>query len=63
MFKTFLFVRYSRRTLNYPERISLSDLTHVMSMVDLADIYVKISRIYTGCYLEREFIELIHMNP
>ena len=56
-------MRYSRRTLNYLERISLSDLTYVMSTVDLVVIYVKIPRIDNLCSLEKEFIELIHMNP
>ena len=54
---------YLRRTLNYPERIALSDLTHMMSMVDPVAIGVDIPRIDSGCYLEKEFTDLIRMNP
>ena len=54
---------YSIRTLNYPERISLSDLTHTMSMADHVPIDVETPRIDSGCSLEKEFIELIRMNP
>ena len=32
---------YSRRTLNYIERITLSDPTHMISMADLVDISVE----------------------
>ena len=63
MLKIFLFVGYSRRTSNYPERITLSDLTHMMSMADLVAIDVEIPMIDSGCSLEKEFIELICMNP
>ena len=54
---------YSRRTSNYPERIALTDLTHMMSMVDLVAIGVETPRIYSRCSLEKEFTELISMNP
>ena len=54
---------YSRRTLNYPERIALSDLTHMMSMADPMAIGVEPPRIDSGCSLEKEFAELICMNP
>ena len=54
---------YSRRTSNYPERIALSDLTHMMSMADHVAIGVETRRIDSGCSLEKEFTELIHMNP
>ena len=54
---------YSRGTLNYPKRIVLSYLTHMMSMLDLVAIGVETLRIYSGCSLEKEFIELIRMNP
>ena len=50
-------MRYSRSTLNYLERIKLFDPTHMMSMTDLVAI------IDSGCSLEREFIELIRLNP
>ena len=54
---------YSRRTSNYPERITLSELTHIMSMVDHVAIGVETPRIDSGCSLEKEFIELIRVNP
>ena len=54
---------YSRRTSNYSERITLFDLTHMMSMVDLVAIGVETPRIDCGCSLEKEFTEFIHMNP
>ena len=59
----FLFVGYSRRTSNYSERITLSDLTHMMSMIDPVAIGVETPRIDSGCSLEKEFSELICMNP
>ena len=54
---------YSRRTSNYPERITLSNQTHMMSMVDPIAIGVETLRIDSGCSLEKEFTELIRMNP
>ena len=54
---------YSRRIPNYPKRILLFDLTHMMSMVDLVAIGIETARIESGCSLEKEFIELICMNP
>ena len=54
---------YSRRTSNYPERIEISDLTNMMSMVDPVAIGVEIPRIDSGLSLEKEFTELIRMNP
>ena len=54
---------YLRRTLNYPERITLSNLFHMMSMADPIAIGVETLRIDSGCSLEKEFIELIRMNP
>ena len=56
-------MEYSRKTSDYPERIALSDLTHIMSMVDPITIGVKTLRIDSGCSLKKEFIELIGMNP
>ena len=53
----------SRRKSNYPERISLSDLTHIMSMTDPVAIDVEISKIDNECSLDKEFTELIRMNP
>ena len=56
-------MRYSRRTSNYPKRIIISNLSHMMSMVDSVAIGVEKLRINSGCSLEKEFTELIHMNP
>ena len=53
---------YSRRISNYPERIALSDLTHMMSMVDPIAINMKTLRIDSGCSLEKELPKLICMN-
>ena len=54
---------YSRRTSNYPKRIALSNLSHMMSMADHIAIDVETLRIDSGCSLEKEFTELIRMNP
>ena len=35
----------------------------MMSMGDPMTISVETIRIDSGCFLEKEFIELIHMNP
>ena len=56
-------MRYSRRTLNYLERVVLYDLTRTMNMAYLVTIGVETLRIYNGCSLEKEFIELIYINP
>ena len=56
-------MRYSRWTSNYPERISLSNPTHMMSMADHIAISVETLKIDSGCSLEKEFTELIRMNP
>ena len=63
MLYTVLLVRYSRRTSNYPKKITLLDLTHMMSMADLVAIYIGILWKESGSSLEKEFTELIHMNP
>ena len=54
---------YLIRTSNYLKRIALSDLTHMMSMVDLVVISVETPRIDSGCSSKKEFTELICMNP
>ena len=54
---------YSRRTSNYSKRIALSNLTHMMSMTDPIAIGVETLGIDSGCSLEKEFNELIRMNP
>ena len=56
-------MRYSIRTSNYPKRVALSNPTHMMSMADPIAIDVETLRIDSGCSLEKEFTELIRMNP
>ena len=56
-------MRYSRRTLNYSERITLSNPTHMISMDGPVAIGVETLRIDSGCSLEKEFTKLIRMNP
>ena len=63
MFQTFLFRGYSISISNYLKRITLFDLTHMMSMTNIVAIGMKILRIDSECYLEKVFIELISMNP
>ena len=50
-------------TSNYPERITLSNPTHMMSMVDPIAIVMETLRIDGGRSLEKEFTKLIRMNP
>ena len=45
-------------TLKYLQRITLSDMTHVMSMVDTKAINEETLRIYNKLSLKKEFIEL-----
>ena len=54
---------YSRRTSNYMKGIVLSNPTHMMSMADPVAISVETLRTDSGCSLEKEFTELIRMNP
>ena len=54
---------YSRKIFNYTKRTTLSDLTHMMSMGNPVAIGVEILRIDSGCSLEKDFIELIRINP
>ena len=54
---------YLRRTSNYPERITLSNPSHKMSIADPKAIGVETLRIDSGCSLEKEFTQLIRMNP
>ena len=63
MLYTFLFVGYSRRTSNYPERIAISNPTHMISIGDPIAIGVETLRIDSGCSLKKELIELIPLNP
>ena len=53
---------YLRRTSNL-KRIALSNMTHMMSMDDSIVICVVTLRIDSACSLEKEFTELIRMNP
>ena len=41
----------------------LSDPTYILSIADLVAISVETPRIDSKCFLEKEFIELINMNP
>ena len=54
---------YSRRISNYLERITLSNPTHMMNMAYLVAISVETLRIDSRCSMEKEFTELIHINP
>ena len=64
MFKTFILVGYSRGISNYLEKITLYDQTPMMSIVDPVAINVETPRIiYSGCSLDKEFTELIYINP
>ena len=57
-----MFVGYLIETSNYQKIITLSDPTHMISMVDPIAIGVEALRIDSGCSLDKIFIELIHMN-
>ena len=50
-------------TSNYPERIALSNPTHMISMADHVAVDVETLRINSGYSLEKEFTKLILMNP
>ena len=54
---------YSIRISNYPNRITLHYLAHIMSMTNLMVIDVKRPKKYSEKSLEKEFIKLILMNP
>ena len=47
-------MRDSRRTSNYPERILLSNLTHMMSIADHVPISVEPLKIDIGCLTRRD---------
>ena len=49
--------------LSYIEKITLSNLTHMMSMDNLVDIGIETPRIFNFYSLEKEFTKLICMNP
>ena len=54
---------YSKRTSNYPERITLSNSTHMTNMANPIAIGGETLKIDSGYSLEKEFTELIRMNP
>ena len=54
---------YYTTTLNYPKRIFLSNPIYMMSTADPVAIGVDTLKIDNECSLEKEFTELIHMNP
>ena len=56
-------MRYLIKTSNYLEKIALSNSTHRMRTIDLVIIGVEKLRISSGCSLDKEFINLICMNP
>ena len=56
-------MRYSRGISNYPKLIVIYDLTHMINIDDPIAIGVETLMIDCGCSLEKEFIELIRMNP
>ena len=55
---------YSRRTSNYTESITLSDLTHMMSMADPVAIDVETPKIDSGCLtrLNRMVVECTRLS-
>ena len=54
---------YLIKTSNCIKRITLSNPTHMMSMADLVTISIETLMIHSGCSLEKEFTELIHLKP
>ena len=54
---------YLRRTSNYLGRITLSNLTHMIRIANPVVIHVETPMINCEYYLEKEFIELIFINP
>ena len=50
-------------TSNYMERILLSNSTHTMSMTNLVTISVETPRIDNEYSIEKDFTQLIHINP
>ena len=53
---------YSRKSSHYSKIITLSNMIHMMSMVDPITIDVETLRIDSGCSLEKDFIELVCIN-
>ena len=44
-------------------QIAISDMTHMMNMADPITIHVETIRLGSGCSMEKEFSELICINP
>ena len=57
-----LYIGYNMKSMNYLERIALSYLTHMMSMVNHVAIGVETLRIDSRHSLKKEFTELICLN-
>ena len=55
-------MRYSRRASHYLERITLSNLTYIMSVIDPITISVEALRYY-GHTLKKDFTKLVRINP
>ena len=55
-------MRYSRRKLNYLEKIGVSDVALMMSVADHVAMNVETLKINSGCSLEKEFTKLARMN-
>ena len=51
-----------KKEIELCKKITLLDLTHMMSMSDLVAIIVETPRIDSGCSFEKEFIQLFHLN-
>ena len=49
-------MRYSRRTSNYPEKITLYDAIHMLSVANLITINVEILTIDSWFSLKKEFM-------
>ena len=50
-------------TSNYLERMTMSDSNHIINMIDPLVVLIGTPRIDSRCSLEKEFIQLISMNP
>ena len=56
-------MKYLKMTPNYSKIIVPYNSTHIMTIADLVAIKVETLRIDSRCFLDKEFIKLIHMNP
>ena len=62
MFLIIIFKGYPRMTSKYFVRISLFNLTHMMSVANHVIIEMETPKIDNGSFLEKEFTQLIYMN-